>query len=56
MIWSLIYSRATSYLHYFNICILAPYAFYLSYRLIMVKFLIKAASGGEALIGGWHLF
>ena len=55
MIYGLIYSRDNIYLHYFIVCILAPYTFCLSYCQIMIKFLIKAAFGGETLIRERHL-
>lgn len=56
MIYRHIYSRAISYLHCFKVYIFAPYAFDLSYYYIMVRFLIKDAFGGEALIRGRRVF
>ena len=55
MKYSLIYSRAISYLHCFNVCMLAAYAFYFSDCIFSYQsFIIKATFGDEALIRGKH--
>ena len=55
MVYTLIYSRTTSYFNCFIIFILAIYLFPFRYSLIVVKFVGSAAFHGAALIRGRHL-
>ena len=50
------YSRATGYLRCFNVYILAPYAFHLSYYYIMVRFLYKMYLEVRHLLEGGAYF
>ena len=55
MVYTLIYSRTSSYFNCFIIFILAIYLFPFRYSLIVVKFVGSVAFHGVALIRGRHL-